>query len=186
MLFAHLTPKMQPSPKQYADYLRLGLFMGLCTQADAIAWADSQLTNASTLPDWLTELSTGKTKHPLDIIHSLNQVPGPADHETSHRLLIAQLGQRYPVPLVLNNPAAMAHYHHLIWSLYNSMQDSELTTELTTLLLQIDDILCWIGHSNLQDDSEKGWILLRQNHRDLIAHGEAYRSYLHCHAEALP
>lgn len=87
---------MQPSLKNYADYLSMGLEIGVCSQDDVVAWADRLIEESDRPELWMIELSTGRSKHILDVQHWLQVVSGTSSLEVSFKLLIAHLQRHYP------------------------------------------------------------------------------------------
>jgi hypothetical protein len=82
---------MQPTWRHYADYFAMGLLLGLCSVNEVITWVDQLIEDNDRLSEWMIEVSTSASKHPLDIIHLLDLVPGSKDLEISLRLVIAKL-----------------------------------------------------------------------------------------------
>jgi hypothetical protein len=72
---------MQPNLKQYADYFAISLFLNICLVIEIITWVDRLIESSDRPCEWMIEVSTSANKHPLDIIHLLNSVPGSTDWE---------------------------------------------------------------------------------------------------------
>ncbi len=66
---------MQPTWSQYADYFAMGLLSGLCSVSEVVTWVDQLIEDSDCPEEWMIELSTSASKHPLDIIHLLDLVP---------------------------------------------------------------------------------------------------------------
>ncbi|ERN40683.1 hypothetical protein KR51_00026680 [Rubidibacter lacunae KORDI 51-2] len=87
---------MDLTPKHYADFLDIGLLLGLCTRAEVEHWAERLIAASDRPPDWALELAVCTHKHPLDVCHTLRAVPGAANPEQSLRLLLAKLAIAQP------------------------------------------------------------------------------------------
>jgi len=88
----------QPTTKDLAEYFRLALEAGLCSEKDIEAWADKMIADCkSDVPDWLLNLSIDgeASKNRL-----LDAVPGESDPGTYWNLVFAHLGRAAQVKLL--------------------------------------------------------------------------------------
>jgi hypothetical protein len=129
---------MKPSLKHYADYFSIGLYLHLCSLAEIIDWVDKLIEESNHPEDWMIELSTSAYKHPLDVTHLLNFIPGEQDLEISFKLLIAKLGKVYPILLPDNGRFAKPEHSKLLRSLYHLVLDNSPSDELRGVIYQID------------------------------------------------
>lgn len=84
---------MQLNTRNYADYLYLGLHVGVCFQSDVVNWADHLIDQSERGEDWMIALSTSQGRHLLDVFHLLRNVLGISNPGVSFRLLIAKFVQ---------------------------------------------------------------------------------------------
>jgi hypothetical protein len=164
---------MPPSLKHYADYLSMGLEIGLCSQAEIAAWADRLIEQDDRPPDWIIELATSPSKHLVDVVHLLNVVPGAQNLEISLRLLIAKLGMVHPILLPENDRFAQPELSRLLNRLYHLVSpDQNLPDEIVGRVYGIDcDLDC-------VEQGYGDWSIMQQSYTDLLAIASDYGQYL--------
>jgi hypothetical protein len=164
---------MQPNLKQYADYFAIGLLLDICLVTEIITWVD-QLIESSDRPfEWMIEISTSANKHPLDIIHLLNFVPGTTDWEVSLRLVIAKLDKVHPTLLSDQKRFIHSKYWQLFSKLYSFIQEHKsLSDEVMRGIFQIYIYLDCIeaGYGNLST--------IQQDYQELLNAGSNYKQWI--------
>jgi hypothetical protein len=156
---------MQPNARNYADFLRIGLDIGVCFQSDVVGWADCLIEQYEYVEEWMIDLSTSSNKHILDVCHLLDDVPGTPNLEVSFRLLMAQFGQRYPT--------IHAEHEHiqLLRNLYRLVH-TEISAELKAYIYTIDSDLDWL------EGGEGDWSVIEQDYKELVSVGDEYRNWI--------
>ncbi|BBD61193.1 hypothetical protein NIES2109_40200 [Nostoc sp. HK-01] len=162
---------MQPSLKHYADYLCMGFQLNLCSHDEIINWADQLIEKSDHPEDWMIDLSTSAYKHPLNIIHLLDFIPGEQDLEISLRLLIAKLGKVYPTLEPENHRFAKAEHSKLLRSLYHLVFDHSCGDELRRVIYQIDMDLDYV------EQGYADWSVIQQDYEQLIATSYDYQQW---------
>ena len=164
---------MQPSLRQYADYFSICLLLGLCLPNEVIAWVDKHIEESDDPSDWMIELSASATKHPLDIIHLLDLVPGTKDLEVSLRLSIAKLGDVYPTLLPEHGQKAQPKHRQLFSNLYSLvLEHDELSNDIRGDIFQIYQYLDCVeqGYGN--------WSIIQLDYEELLAVGNSYKEWI--------
>ncbi|MBD2498677.1 hypothetical protein [Nostoc sp. FACHB-280] len=163
---------MKPSLKHYADYLRMAFELNLCSLAEIIGWADKLITKCDHPENWMIELSTSADKHPLDVIHLLYLIPGEPDLDISLKLLIAKLGQIYPILLPDNGRFAKPVHSKLLRSLYQLIVDNSSCDKLRGAIYQIDLDLDYV------EQGYGDWSLIQQDYKELFAISYDYQQWI--------
>ena len=129
---------MEPTWKQYADYFATGLLLELCSVSEAIDWVDRLIEDIDRPEEWMIELSTSASRHPLDIIHLLDLAPGAKDLEISLRLVIAKLGEVYSTLTPEQGKFAQPKHSKLLSNLYLLVREhSNLSDDVRGNVFQI-------------------------------------------------
>ncbi|OCQ97141.1 hypothetical protein BCD64_16300 [Nostoc sp. MBR 210] len=163
---------MQPSLKHYADYVRMAFELNLCSLAEIIDWADKLIEEYDHPENWMIELSTSAYKHPLDVIHLLYLIPGEPDLDISLKLLIAKLGQIYPILLPDNGRFAKPVHSKLLRSLYHFILDYSVSDQLRGAIYQIDMDLDYV------EQGYGDWSVIQQDYEELLATSCDYQQWL--------
>jgi len=165
---------MQPSLRQYADYFSIGMLLGLCSVNEVIAWIDRLIEKDDCPSDWMIELSTSASKHPLDVIHLLELVPGTKDLEVSWRLAIAKLGELYPILSPAPRRFVQPRDSQLFSKLYFLAQNhDELSDDLRGKIFQIYlDLDC-------VEQGYSDWSIIQQDYEELLAVGSSYKEWIY-------
>lgn len=163
---------MKPSLKHYADYFSIGLYLNLCSLAEIIDWADKLIEESNHPEDWMIELSTSAYKHPLDVMHLLDFIPGEQDLEISFRLVIAKLGKVYPILLPDNGRFAKLEHSKLLRSLYHLILDNSPLEELRGAIYQIDLDLDYV------EQGYGDWSVIQQDYEELLATSRDYQQWI--------
>lgn len=164
---------MQPTWRQYADYFAVGLSLGLCSVNEVINWVDQLIEDHDCPLEWMIEVSTSASKHPLDIIHLLNLVPGSKDLEISLRLLIAKLGEVYPTLMPEQGRFAQSKHSQLLSRLrflvreHNSLSD-DVRGNIVRIHLDLDCVEQGYGD----------WSIIQQDYEELLAAGNSYKEWI--------
>lgn len=167
------TVKMQPTCRHYADYFAMGLLLGLCSVNEVITWVDQFIEDNDRLSEWMIEVSTSTSKHPLDIIHVLDLVPGSKNLEISLRLLIAKLDKVYPILTPEQGRFAQPKHSQLLSKLYFLVREHNiLSDDVRGNIFQIYLDLDYVEQG--YDD----WSIIQQDYKELLAAGTAIRSDL--------
>ena len=164
---------MRPSLRHYADYLSMGLLLGLCSVNEVIAWVDQLIEEDDHPPDWMIELSTSTSKHPLDVIHLLDAVPGTKDLEISFRLVIVKLGEVYPTLLPEQGRFVQPRHSQLFNKLYFLVREHDnLSDDVRGSIFQIYlDLDC-------VEQGYGDWSIVQQDYEELLAVGSNYKEWL--------
>jgi len=163
---------MKPSLKHYADYFSICLYLNLCSLAEIIDWADKLIEESNHPEEWMIELSTSAYKHPLDVMHLLDFIPGEQDLEISFRLVIAKLGKVYPILLPDNGRFAKAEHSKLLRSLYHLVLDNSPSDELRGAIYQIDLDLDYV------EQGYGDWSVIQQDYEELLATSCDYQQWI--------
>lgn len=169
---------MQPKFKHYADYFSMGFALGLCSCAEIIAWVDQLIEHGDQPEDWMIEVSTSASKHPLDMMHLLNLVPGERDVEVSVRLLIAKLGIVHPRLLAENDRFAKPEHSRLLNRLYSLvMQHDCLSEDIRSNVYQIDCDLDYV------EQGYGDWSIIERDYNELLATANNYKQLIQFHSK---
>ena len=159
----------KPSLKDYANYFVMGLKLNLCPKSEIVIWADKLIEKIDVITDWAIELSTSANKSKLDVIRTLNSIPGSSDLEVSFRLLIAKLSLVKPVIFPDNS--------------FMNSQDSWLFSNMYLIVAEYDDLPDCIRGNIFEiymdmDYFETGnldWSVIQQDYENLLIKGKEYR-----------
>lgn len=164
---------MQPSLRQYADYFAIGLLLDLCLVNEVIAWVDQLIEEDDYPSDWMIELSTSAGRHPQDIIHLLDLVPGQKDLEVSLRLAIAKLEDVYPTLSLEQERFVQPKHSQLFSKLYFLVwEHEELSDDIRGNIFQIYlDLDC-------VEQGYGDWSIIQQDYEDLLAAGNSYKKWI--------
>lgn len=77
--------------KEEAEVLRKGLFHGLTSVNEVVAWADAQIVQVQAPHPALLDLALSRRAHPLDLCGLLAQVPGVAAKEIVARQIFKRM-----------------------------------------------------------------------------------------------
>lgn len=164
---------MQPNLRIYADYFSIGLLLGLSSIEEVIVWADKLIEKENYLSDWTIELSTSENKHPQDIIHLLDLVPGTKDLDFSLRMAIAKLSKVYPNISPERGRFVQPKDSKLLSLLYFFVQKhEELSDDVRDKVFQ----LYWS-----LDDVDQGyiaWSIIDRDYEELLALGNSYKKWI--------
>lgn len=164
---------MQPSVRQYADYFSIGVLLGLCSVNEVIAWVDQLIEEDDCPSDRMIELSTSASKHPLDIIHLLDLVPGTKNLEVSLRLAIAKLENVYPTLVSEQGQFAKPKHRQLFSKLYFLVREHEdLSDNIRSNIFQIYlDLDC-------VEQGYGDWSIIQQDYKEFLAVSNSYKEWL--------
>ncbi|AUT00296.1 hypothetical protein CLI64_07810 [Nostoc sp. CENA543] len=164
---------MKPSLKHYADYLSIGIYLNVCSYGEIINWVDKLMLEIDHPEDWMIELSTSAYKHPSDVVHLLDSIPGEQNLEISLRLIIAKLGRIYPLLSPENNHFAKPVHSKLLRSLYHLIFDSDsISDELRTAIYQLDIDLDYV------EQGYGDWSVIEQDYEKLLTTSLDYQQWL--------
>lgn len=163
----------EPSFKNFADYLVMGLKLNLCFKSEIIVWVDRLIEKIDCPPIWAIDLSTSFGKKERDLISILNCVPGIQDAEISFRLLIAKLALIKPVL-------------HPQDKKFVSPEDSKLFSRLYFLVREYNDMPDGIRGNIFQiymdmDDVDQGdldWSTFVKDYQSLLSVGVNYQPFV--------
>lgn len=168
---------MTISLKCYADYLSIGLRLGLCSVDEMIAWADRLIEERDSPSDWMIDLSTSSAKHLLDIIRLLELVPGTEDLEIAFRLLIAKLGIVYPTLVPEQNNLPQPKHCILFRKLYRILYPFD--GELIALSDEVISAILLVGEDfNDLEYGYRDWSMVNQDYEKLLALGSEYKRFV--------
>jgi len=153
---------MKPSWKQYADYFRMGLELGVCSHTEIINWADRLIETSEKPEDWMIELATSQNQHILDVLHILQNVSGLADLDISFQLLMTRLGKQIPTISPKDTK--------LLNRLY-SFVDSEISSDFKVHLYSIDYALDFL-------EVKSDWSVVQQEYGELLAIGADFKDWV--------
>lgn len=164
---------MQVTLKHYADYFSMGLLAGLCSQVEIIRWVDHIIEESNYPEDWMIELSTSANRHPLDVIHLLDIIPGTKDLDISFKLLVAKLGKVYPTLLSHNCRFLQSEHSQVLQKLYRFVRDyCEISDDLRGYIFQIDcDLDC-------VEQGYGDWLIIQKDYEELLAVGSDYKIWV--------
>lgn len=154
---------MQPSLKQYADYLCMGLDVGVCSHSEVVSWSDYLIEQSEHPEDWMIDLSTSQSKHILDVFHLLRAVPGAANLDVSFKLLVAKLGKLHPT--------VSPEHTRLLSNLYRFVHP-EISDDLKAYIYLIDSDLDWLEYG------QGNWSIIQQDYEELISVGNSYKNWV--------
>ncbi len=154
---------MQPTWRNYADYFSMGLLLGLFTQAEVVCWADSLIEGSDRPEEWIIELSTSENRHPLDVIHLLDAVPGARNLDVSFKLLVAKLATLYPTIL--------PKHSQLLGKLYQLTHD-EISDDLKSYIYLIDCDLDFV------EEGYGDWSVIQADYEEFLTVGNEYREWI--------
>lgn len=164
---------MQPTWKQYADYFEMRMLLEICSVGEIIVWVDQIIEDSDRPVEWMIELSTSANRHPLDIIHLLDLIPGSKNLEISLRLLIAKLGEVYPTLSPEEGRFAQPKHSRLFSKLYSLVQDQEnLSDAVRGNIFQIDIDLDYV------EQGYGDWSIIQQDYRKLLSVGNRYKQWI--------
>ena len=164
---------MQPTWRQYADYFAIGLLLELCPVSEVVAWVDQLIEDIDHPKEWMIELSTSASKHPLDVIHLLDLVPGSKDLEISLRLVIAKLGKLHPTLLPEQGRFAQPKHSRLLSKLYSLIHEHiSLSDDIRGNIVQIDIDLDYV------EQGYGDWSIIQQDYRELLAAGNSHKQWI--------
>jgi hypothetical protein len=157
---------MQPTFKQYADFLIFALEIGICNASDVVAWGD-QLVDQHEKPEyWMIELSTSARKHILDISHQLGNIDGLADLNISFKLLLAELGKKYPA--LQSEYITESEAIRLTSRLYRFVH-AEISDDFKAALYTVDSALdYWEYCAEIGSGKAERWAIVQQDYQDLL------------------
>jgi hypothetical protein len=164
---------MQPTWKHYADYFVMGLLMEICSISEIITWVDRLIEDSDYPTEWMIELSTGKGKHTLDIIHILDLVPGSKELEISLQLLIAKLGKVYPSISPNEAQSPLTKHRNFFGTLYSFVLEHDhlpdaIRGPITQIYIDLDYI-----------EQESGnWQIIEQDYQELLNVGNSYEKWV--------
>lgn len=161
---------MQPTLRQYADYFAMGLLLELCSVSEVIAWVDQLIEDIDRPEEWMIELSTSASKHPLDVVHLLDLIPGSKELEISLRLVIAKLGKLHPTLLPDQGQFAQPKHSQLFSKLYSFVYEhTNLSDDIRGNIVQIDIDLDYV------EQGYGDWSIIQQDYKELLAAGNNYK-----------
>jgi hypothetical protein len=165
---------MQPNFKHYADYFSMGFTLGLCSHTEIIHWTDQLIEHGDQPRDWMIELSTSASKHPLDVMHLLDSVPGERNIEISMRLLVAKLGIVYPHLQAENGRFAKPEHSRLLSRLYSLVTGYDcLPDDIRGNIYQIDNDLDYV------EQGYGDWSIIERDYDKLLATANDYKQLIH-------
>lgn len=156
-----------PYWKHYADFLLMGINLGVCAPSDAITWAD-RLIERSDLPlDWMIALSVSTEDCYDRVIHSLGLVPGEANPEVSFRLLLTRIGKVHPILLSAGERFFQPAHSRLLVSLYHLGREQASLPE--TIRDGISQLYCDMDYV---EEGGGNWTIVQQDYAELLSLGE--------------
>jgi hypothetical protein len=164
---------MQPTWRHYADYFAMGLLLELCSVSEVIAWVDQLVADIDRPEEWMIELSTSASRHPLDVIRLLDSIPGSKELEISLQLVIAKLGKLHPTLLSDRGRFAQPKYSRLFSKLYSLVREhTNLSDNIRGNIFQIAIDLDYV------ESGYGDWSIIQQDYKELIADGNDYKQWV--------
>lgn len=158
----------QPTHKDVAEFLRLGLIAGVCDVSSVVAWADSVITETEKPPFAFLDLSTSGEEPSSSVQSFLRGIPGDLTPELSARMLLGHCHR-----VMKARPFSLSEaFPELLVRLYRMADSNNFPDRITSNLIEMED-----GFSLARDQNYEVYGTMRDVEVNFIAFLSEFDAY---------